>query len=890
VTPTGGVLRSNITPSTVMIDATPEVHETPPTPIPAGHALLKDIVYWSESCSLWQRDALRRLLHGTVSDLEIESYAAACKSAYGIGGGAVGALIPITIGDVPAGLSDVRTVSLHAISSLAGVNALRPQKPLTFASDGLTVIYGDNGSGKSGYVRVLRDVCRARCAKRAVQPDVFEEQPTLPSARIEYVVDGQSSATDWHPAIDHPRDLSLVSVFDTDCAAVYSDDRNDVAYRPFGLDLFDKLAAVCERVKAVLQEELRRLPAADVSLLAIGPGTKAGAFLQLLTASTDEREIRKWGHVSAEQRARHDELAAKIARLKAEDSTQHQRELRFFADRLTRLVDVMVAARSSVADSAVADITAARAKVTAATEALQEFSAARFEGQSLPGIGSSPWRSLWDAARRFSTDAAYVGRVFPVTSDSAKCVLCLQDLSHDASQRLRDFERFVRADAQTQLDAAAQQVDRYLQALSTGVSSEATSLIDDLTLRAPELGARIAEEFRAILRRRDAMVSDQLPEALPESAGGAVRSLASQMAEEASRLDPSCIMDAINTANAEYSELDAAIKLADRIGDVLSEHRMLSMKAVLERAITETDTQRLTRRSTEVTRAVVSDALKQRLTCEIEQLGFGSAPVELMDEGGRKGVFYHRIHLNARQPAKPREVLSEGEFRGIALACFFSELPEEAGNPIVLDDPVSSLDHVRRERIAERIAAEAEKRQVVIVFTHDLVFLFLLKTAADEHEVPASYRHLWSQRNILGDPEDGLPLIAQNVKERLGALKQKQQELRRIERDMPHQFEAEARMFCVQLRMTWERAIEEVAFNDAVRRFRTTVETVRLKRLTFGPEDYATIERGMQKCSDWMHDQAEALNLGCPSADELLRWVEELDEWAKQVKARRGKK
>lgn len=48
---------------------------------------------------------------------------------------------------------------------------------------------------------------------------------------------------------------------------------------------------------------------------------------------------------------------------------------------------------------------------------------------------------------------------------------------------------------------------------------------------------------------------------------------------------------------------------------------------------------------------------------------------------------------------------------------------------IVFDDPVSSLDHRRRERVAKRLAAEAVQRQVII-FTHDIYFLCLLEEEA----------------------------------------------------------------------------------------------------------------------------------------------------------------
>ena len=42
------------------------------------------------------------------------------------------------------------------------VNALAPDQRLTLHRVGLTIIYGDNGSGKSGYARILKKVCRAR--------------------------------------------------------------------------------------------------------------------------------------------------------------------------------------------------------------------------------------------------------------------------------------------------------------------------------------------------------------------------------------------------------------------------------------------------------------------------------------------------------------------------------------------------------------------------------------------------------------------------------------------------------------------------------------------------------------------------------------------------------
>ena len=59
------------------------------------------------------------------------------------------------------------------------------------------------------------------------------------------------------------------------------------------------------------------------------------------------------------------------------------------------------------------------------------------------------------------------------------------------------------------------------------------------------------------------------------------------------------------------------------------------------------------------------------------------------------------------------------------------EMEIEGAGPIVIDDPVSSLDRDRGLKVAARIAAEAQKRQV-IVFTHDLIFFNDLCREADD--------------------------------------------------------------------------------------------------------------------------------------------------------------
>jgi energy-coupling factor transporter ATP-binding protein EcfA2 len=100
---------------------------------------------------------------------------------------------------------------------------------------------------------------------------------------------------------------------------------------------------------------------------------------------------------------------------------------------------------------------------------------------------------------------------------------------------------------------------------------------------------------------------------------------------------------------------------------------------------------------------------------------------------GEKGVTYYYLKLKDCLVPKTEvlEIISEGEFNAVAIAAFLAEIslsPTKSG--VVFDDPVSSLDHLIREKIAEQLVEIAKDRQV-IVFTHDLFFLVTLIEIAE---------------------------------------------------------------------------------------------------------------------------------------------------------------
>ena len=54
------------------------------------------------------------------------------------------------------------SLALCSISNVEGVNALKAGQSLKFSPKGITVVYGDNGAGKSGYIRIVKQISNAR--------------------------------------------------------------------------------------------------------------------------------------------------------------------------------------------------------------------------------------------------------------------------------------------------------------------------------------------------------------------------------------------------------------------------------------------------------------------------------------------------------------------------------------------------------------------------------------------------------------------------------------------------------------------------------------------------------------------------------------------------------
>lgn len=859
---------------------------------------LREIVTWSKERPLWQRDALRRLvITGELTADDVGKLVALCKDP-------TLEAEPIEERHITAQKSGAPTISLKSIRNVQNINALTQGQALTFIPRGVTIVYGDNGAGKSGYVRILKRACRARAVQGKEDPILHNIYDAAPKgsqcAEIEYQAGAQSQTCDWKNGEKSDDLLSEVSVFDSRTANVHVDETNDLAYTPFPMKLLEELVTACQLVKSSIESETSKLKSQtpkSIESPKCAPDTQVGIFLNSLSASSSSERLEELIFLNDDETITLADLAADLAH----DPKYAARRLKAQRTRLQAIVDAVSLLESSigkVAESKLLRLTKdAGAKSVAAKLAAEQFAIS----EPLDGVGSDVWLNLWQAARAYSVREAYLDMDFPVTDAESRCVLCHQELDQDAALRLRRFEAFVQDETQTQALAARQALAEFRQELGKAKISSA-SLLEYRRFLRDELGNEALADavrgfvlhavvrLRAMLRATADLPSE--PVSITQILGASIGDLGKR--EEA-------LLS--NEDSEERKEMKAALaELKDREwlcgikDDVLAEISRKKAIAALHEALKDTRANAITLKNTALSQALITDRLRVSFTQEIDHLHLGGLAIELMQASSQRGISRFRIALMNSKERNAGEILSEGEYRCVALAGFLAELATNMSDSgLIFDDPVSSLDHLHRESIAKRLAVEGRKRQI-IVFTHDLPFLFMLRSACTQVDAPAlktevALRHIQKRQNIPGHCRNEAPEKAQDATTRLSKMRTHLANTRRHYDDDPDGLDwlVSARGLLDSLRQSWESAVED-AISPVLRTFSSKINTVGFAKLSAITEaDAITMRRHYGQCSEYLHKISDQVNPAAPTPEIIVAELDALDAWLQDILPRQKK-
>ncbi len=841
-------------------------------------SIQQEIVTWLHTRSDWQQEAaLRILTKGSLSATDISDLVSLCKTKEGQKA-TNSREFPTLSSETAKG----REIRLASIGEICGIENLAPRKPLSFGGGNLIVIYGNNGSGKSGYTRILKRAC-GKSHATDLRPNVYKASPAKQCCKIQFSVGGEEQSIDWS-ATDGPiQDLLSADIFDADCGRFYISKENEASYIPPAVVLFNELVQACAAVKQQLETELdklpSRLPANPVELQL----TQAISKFRNLKSTDDEAVL---AGILIWMDDDKNDLQILEERLNAADPVKLAKQKRLQKIQLDALVsnlDDAIKISSPEACQAFVEL-----KVEAKKQRDISIDGAKvtLSSANLEGIGSDTWRTLWEAARNYSEATAYPGHSFPHTHGDTHCVLCHQPLAASAKERLNDFEQFVRGDLEKAAQAAEKARDMVLAELPPAPSEkELTTACQASGLDTEEWLPRLLEAWRTVdtisqglkelenYKVPNGIVIHRFPwiENLRERSTG-LEEQALQHEEDATTFDRA-------KALQQKNELLAKKWTSEQEKSIRAEILRLQKVDQLNSQIKSTNSKAISLHADSVSEKLITEAYIGRFNENLNKLGAKKIRVELVKTRTSRGKTLHAVHLRGIKgdSVDPIEILSEGERRIVELAAFLADVTGKSTiSPFIFDDPISSLDQDYEEKTIDRLISLSEERQV-LVFTHRLSFLGILSDKATPETICIRHEP-WG----VGEPGD-IPLFGKKPDKALRKLLDERlpQAEKILLSDGNEAYYPLAKAICSDLRILMERIVELVFLADVVQRHRRAVTTVgkigKLAQIT--PGDCVIVDTYMGKYSRFEHSQSYEAPVEVPEPNELKADIEGLLTW-----------
>ena len=769
----------------------------------------------------------------------------------------------IVFNEITNSATAVGQLQLQLIKEIENVNALATGQAIPINSN-LTIIYGGNGTGKSGYVRLLNNAFNSRGDKN-ILPNVFNSAAKgKPTCKFTF----QSSDGPYDLQYPMQRDsieFTQFSVFDTHSVKVILEQDNKLNFTPNGFEFFEKVIELYEALKVKLNAEIRANRPANEFLIFFTNDNPIRTQIQKLGASSNTGELKVFGTFTEEDATKLATLIAKREELKSLDIPKRIVELQKLLSQLLEFIN----RQQPILDCLKPDDVEGYKSVINTFHKFQELAKQEgiksLEKFNIEQLGSTEWKDFIKASRSYTN--LIEGNRGNITYPSAQdnCLFCLRPLTLEENILINSYWNLLKSEAEGELTRTIQAIralEKKLKGLLPTKFDEGTTLFDYIISIDPSLTERWKEIVSLSESIRQNAISNlanrnlDMPMTAFTVSTNEFENVVAKLKESIADLFKKNPVKELAELEIEIQFLTDKSLLSKLLDKVLAFVVAHKWAAKAESSASAFNTKSITIKQGDLFNTHITDKYTEAFNKECEKL---NAPkiVNIVQRNAKIST------LRKLQVAGfiANSILSEGEQRAISLSDFLTEVQLNPNNKgVFFDDPITSQDHQRRERIAERLVELSTQRQVII-FTHDIAFFIRLKIIV---EVNGLNHTITTIRNAGGTPgiiSPTLPWIAQNVKARIGTLKDRLVRLKKVENGgNTDEYFFEAKGWYILLREAWERAVEERLFKGVVERFSIGVQTQKLKKVVVTEALLAEIEKGMTESSNWLHDAAAGLN------------------------------
>ncbi len=855
-------------------------------------SVLSELSQWTTTLPYWEQAALEKIVGGIkFADEDYEELLQYLLEDAGLAKPKEQRPTLHFPKQIDADALPARPVQLVSISNLQNINALVPGQILTFGT-AITAIYGGNGSGKSGYARVLGCAGFTR-GDREVLPDVtrpIDDTITL-SADVEIADETGCRVIHYKIGSKCP-ELGSCYVFDSTSVRVHLTASNALSFSPAGLSYLTRLAEVTDEVRDRLRARVETYSEPHNFDALFQGEAEVGRMIMCLGPDTDLEALRQMASLSPEEQERIDELDTEIARLKAQDVSEQLADLKQRINDLELLVKRLREVEAGLSKNFVDDIRSAVGIYLNRLAAAQRVSVDQFKSEHFTQAGSDIWYRFIKAAKALADAEQAPDAPYPQTD--SRCLLCQQPLSPQAHDLLCRLWEFLEGEAQEQLARAKNILEEKRCAIeglyldffdNQSVSYRHLQEYDRVIMERVERFVTSCRQRRSqVLAAIGAHLEKVEVSPLPESTVGDVERIVESLEarlDELKKKDPAAEMVRLEQEKRNLQHRALRREHLPEIEEYVNRRRWARQAERIGGS-----TAHITKKHNQLFNQLVTNRYIELFERMLSDLG---PPLRVkVATRGRKGEVYKQIvvesHPSTADMATPDKVLSEGEKRAVALADFLAEVAlDTTSSAVILDDPVTSLDLEWRGLIASILAKEAKRRQA-IVFTHDLPFLYLLKQHCGQEQVEIVTH--WIKR---GDNDDKPGYVFLNNSPALERDYRKPKRAREIYEKARDASGAEQEALLREgfgaLRSTYEAFIIFDLFNEVVMRFDERISFGRLKDVVWDSTIASDVIAACERLSRYIegHLHSDAFGAQKPTPQTLLDEIKAFEEIRKRL-------
>ncbi|MGK4475983.1 AAA family ATPase [Aeromonas molluscorum] len=852
---------------------------------PIKSSLDSDVRAYINSLPYWSRFTASKIyLNGEMSEEDLNVAYDYLLQELGLNPPTLKPLINISeTNDSKLDFSEV--VKIRKLENVEGVNALSEDQLIEF-SPNLTIIYGENGSGKSGYVRLLKRMFHSKSTE-IIEPDVNGGLSVKKTkAKITFDCDA-SEKTLYFPENETNPEFKQFSVFDGKSVVKHLAEKNEFEFRPVGLTFFSKFTDAILSLEKRLNDDSLKRNKPNVYVDLFDGESEIKALVATLSAQTDVSKLKEYGSFSSEDiinkkaatdsydnifllsRTKDDEIkklkAIKALIQKSQESIRNL-NLHFSIERLEKI----------------------NSRITSFKEisrVAKEEGASKFQTNKINGVSTVQWRQFLSAAKEFSNIQHH--NHYPTEKDH--CLLCQQNLSEDARILINNCWGFLKSEA----ESLERKASSSLSEIVASLNKLSFIVFPDDNILTLWLKEKHQEELN--------MMNSSL-EKVSAFSMKLIKYIESR--ENFDIQESSCVDDHLSSillsldssiisleADGVMKDLQQALKLKtflchkEKLSSLLE--RIMSYRndlAWLKKSkMADFAKTKITATEKSLSKKHFNEEYISIFNAECENLN-GNFGIEI-DHTGSAGKSFRQLKIKGK---KPSIILSEGEQKVIALADFITEMSlSNINRGVFFDDPVTSLDERRKTKIALRLAQEAEKKQVVI-FTHDLVFVSnLIDYCQDNNKEHVC--HWIEKRN--GKPGYIFLKNAPSYEKQYRTSEPAEKNLKLSQQATcaPEQREYLLRQGFTALRTCYEVLVINELFCNVVQRYNERVSVDSLAKVSFTKAIVDELLSNYGLCCKFMegHTHSDMFAYKKPETDDLKLEIERFNKIKSEIKAQK---